>query len=130
LERSYQPHGWLLVLDGEPNLFSHCLDRILHDASILNVMARSRRDSGSSRFWLVDDLWFILFEKTILASQPIVGIGWKTPLAPYHYSSDHYIVISRHIYNREKQGPHYSLEFPNQEPSPAPNFQSLLNTIN
>jgi hypothetical protein len=98
LNRWYQLHSWLLVLDGEPDLFSHYLDRIMYDASILNVMAKqSRRDSGSSRLWLVDGLCFIPFEKKISASQQTVCLGQKTALAPYHYSSDH-----RHIYNRAK----------------------------
>jgi hypothetical protein len=43
-------------------------------------MVRSRRDLGSSRFGLVDDLCFIPFEKMISASKPIVGLGWKTAL--------------------------------------------------
>jgi hypothetical protein len=49
-------------------------------ARILNVMARSRWDLGSSRFWLVDDLSFGPFEKMISASQLIVGLGWETAL--------------------------------------------------
>jgi hypothetical protein len=43
-------------------------------------MARSRRDLGSSRYGLADDLWFIPFEKMISASQPIVGLGWRRGL--------------------------------------------------
>ncbi len=36
LNRWYQLHSWLLVLDGELDFFSNYLDRILYDASILN----------------------------------------------------------------------------------------------
>jgi hypothetical protein len=45
----------------------------------MNVIARSRRDLASRRFWLVVDLWFIPSAKMISALQPIVGlVGWKT----------------------------------------------------
>jgi hypothetical protein len=51
-------------------------------------MARTRRGYGSSQYWLVADLWFILFEdlwfipleKITSASQLIVGLGWETAL--------------------------------------------------
>jgi hypothetical protein len=74
----YQPHSWLLVLDGEPDLFSLYLDRIMYNAGILNVMARTRPDLGSSRYGLVDEPWFIPFSKMISASPSMVGLGWKT----------------------------------------------------
>jgi hypothetical protein len=41
------------------HLISQSLTRFLYNARILNVMARSRRDLGSSRLWLVEDLQLI-----------------------------------------------------------------------
>jgi hypothetical protein len=54
-----------LVLVGEPHSISQHLTRLLYNASISNVMARSRLDLGSSRFWLEEDLVFVLFAKMI-----------------------------------------------------------------
>jgi hypothetical protein len=56
----------------------HYLDRILYNAGMLNVMARIRQDLGSSKYGLVDELWFISSTKMISASPSIVGLGWKT----------------------------------------------------
>jgi hypothetical protein len=43
-------------------------------------MARSRRDLVSSRLWLVEDLWWVLFATMILTLKQGVGLGRRTAL--------------------------------------------------
>jgi hypothetical protein len=55
--------GWIAALD-----FPVFDCRFLYNARILNVVARSRRDLGSSRLWLVEDLQLIRCAKMISTS--------------------------------------------------------------
>jgi hypothetical protein len=44
------------------------LARFMYDAIISTVMARSRRDLGESRLWLVENLWWVIFARLISIS--------------------------------------------------------------
>jgi hypothetical protein len=61
-------------------LISRCLTQFLYNTRILNVMARTRRDFGSSRFWLVEYLFLVRFEKMISTLQQVLGLGWRTAI--------------------------------------------------
>jgi hypothetical protein len=71
-------------LDGKPDLFFHYLARFLHSTRILNAMARTRQDFGSSRFWLDKDLKFIPFEKMILTHSRLLVLEGEPDLFAHY----------------------------------------------
>jgi hypothetical protein len=67
-------------------------------------MARSRRDKGYSRYWLIDGSCLILFPKMLSASWPVVELERKTALVFSLCATDFFIMLEFGVKWQEVDG--------------------------